>query len=69
MNIAGAVRNWAEAEGLPTPARGRVSRELIASYLRANPAVLRRAAEVAGIEVGQRGRIKSEVADQVAATL
>jgi hypothetical protein len=66
-NLANATREWAKANSIPVPARGRVSKVTVVSFLRAHPATLRALAQANGIPVGLRGRIAPEVAEAVAA--
>lgn len=52
-----AVREWAQAKGLPVGKRGRISHDVFVAYLEANPSVAREYLKAQGFVVGKRGRV------------
>jgi hypothetical protein len=52
-----AVREWAQANGLPVGKRGRISQDVFVAYLEGNPSVARAFLKDHGVVVGKRGRI------------
>lgn len=52
-----AVREWAQANGLPVGKRGRISKGVFIAYLEGNPSVARAFLKDHGVVVGKRGRV------------
>jgi hypothetical protein len=63
------VRAWAQETGYSVPARGRLSYDVIASYLLAHPQVARPLAVEHGVQVSARGKVSLATCEELAVLL
>ena len=61
------VRAWAHEVGEPVAERGRLSRGVVAAYLKANPRVARVVAAEHGLRTSVRGSVSLATCEELAA--
>lgn len=67
--IATEARNHAIENGQPVGSIGRVSVDVIADYLVAQPKTARELADFLGVPVSSKGRLKKDAAKELAAAI
>jgi hypothetical protein len=63
------VRAWANETGQPVSERGRLSYEVVTTYLKANPSVTRALAAEHGVHAAARGAVSQATCEELAVLL